>query len=758
MVFDAEALHELAGVDPRARRPPADPRPTARREPVPARRRRATMARLPEAGLATIPALVEEIDDDTALEISIIENLQREDLSPLEEAAMFDRMVHEHGYSIRKLADKLGKDKGYLENRLRLADAPEEIRELVSLRKDTALPRLRAAEGRGPEEASEAGRPGRLRRAVAGQAPGEDRGTAARARGVDELPIGRDGRATSRRRPTTRRTTVTGRPAGRSVPSRTTRSSNARHQLNDAVEDLVAVLRSPDVVRSLPEVDRANLAKYLTIAKLKLENAIAVDPVRRRRASRDPTPSDTREAGATGAGFVVSGDRPRWRAERLRSDGSARPRGRCYLFFDFPCVAVVAAPDVSWPWFCLRDASGPTRRDCRSRPACRPGRPRSRACRGCPGARPSAASASAASGIRRSSVSGVSASGVSASSAPRSPSAPRPPRPARSASPCPADGLGWLARGIGWELRPARATPADRARTARAIRRLRRRRLREPTMVGTSSTGAIGCPRLRCDAHDNDRGADRLGGRSYLVRSVLDVHGPSSADAQATPAPRSPPAPPSATASRRQAHSRRLAGRPVRGDQRRGDRRRDRRRASPATPAIGTTAASTADPTAIATTTRHEQGAAAGVARPGPEPGRDRRPACRLVPLDVHEAVADRQGGAGERRRRDERGERRRQRCRSRRASRRRAGSGSRPRTAATTRPSPSGAGRRRGRSRSRRGTGPARARLTEAARSHPATNSATAAARAAPRSRRDRPGSACRPSDPRRAARRRGR
>ena len=90
-----------------------------------------------EAGLDTIPALVEEIDDDTALEIAIIENLQREDLSPLEEATMYDRMVRDHGYSIRKLAEKLGKDKGYLENRLRLADAPEEIRELVSLRKDT---------------------------------------------------------------------------------------------------------------------------------------------------------------------------------------------------------------------------------------------------------------------------------------------------------------------------------------------------------------------------------------------------------------------------------------------------------------------------------------------------------------------------------------------------------------------------------------------------------------------------------------------
>src|SRR5215210_941150 len=89
------------------------------------------------AGLGTIPALVEEIDDDTALEISIIENLQREDLSPLDEAGMYDRMVREHGYSVRRLAQKLGKDKGYLENRLRLADAPPEVRQLVSVRKDT---------------------------------------------------------------------------------------------------------------------------------------------------------------------------------------------------------------------------------------------------------------------------------------------------------------------------------------------------------------------------------------------------------------------------------------------------------------------------------------------------------------------------------------------------------------------------------------------------------------------------------------------
>jgi hypothetical protein len=51
---------------------------------------------------------------------------------------------------------------------------------------------------------------------------------------------------------------------------------NAKHLLADALEELVNVLRSPEAVRSIGDVDRANLAKYLTIAKLKLENAIAI--------------------------------------------------------------------------------------------------------------------------------------------------------------------------------------------------------------------------------------------------------------------------------------------------------------------------------------------------------------------------------------------------------------------------------------------------------------------------------------------------
>ena len=51
---------------------------------------------------------------------------------------------------------------------------------------------------------------------------------------------------------------------------------NAKHSLADALDLLVGVLRSPEAVASITEIDRANLGKYLTIAKLRLENAIAI--------------------------------------------------------------------------------------------------------------------------------------------------------------------------------------------------------------------------------------------------------------------------------------------------------------------------------------------------------------------------------------------------------------------------------------------------------------------------------------------------
>jgi ParB/RepB/Spo0J family partition protein len=233
------------------------------------------------AGLESIPALIEEIDDDTALEISIIENLQREDISPLDEAAMYDRMVREHGYSIRKLADKLGKDKGYLENRLRLADAPDEVRELVSLRKDTLSHAYELLKVQDPKR----------RRRLAEQV----------ARGELTLIKLRDKIEGRRSRPRPIEVTVDVDGDGAMPPSiaidevvveavapeleplpRRHRELNedslvnAKASLADALDELVGVLRTPEAVQQIPDVDRANLAKYLTIAKLKLENAIAI--------------------------------------------------------------------------------------------------------------------------------------------------------------------------------------------------------------------------------------------------------------------------------------------------------------------------------------------------------------------------------------------------------------------------------------------------------------------------------------------------
>ncbi len=230
------------------------------------------------AGMPTIPALVEDIDDSTALEISIIENLQREDISPLDEATMYDRMIREHGYSIRRLADKLGKDKGYLENRLRLADAPPEVRELVSLRKDTlshAYEIMKVADPKKRKRLADAVARNelslvKLREGSEGRpARQPDDGEEAKAQAV---PVPAPEAA-----PVVNGAAEVGWAAA--APRADLKDDSlysAKAQLNEAVEELLGVIRDPRLLESIGITDRANLAKYLTIAKLRLENAIAV--------------------------------------------------------------------------------------------------------------------------------------------------------------------------------------------------------------------------------------------------------------------------------------------------------------------------------------------------------------------------------------------------------------------------------------------------------------------------------------------------
>ncbi|MGH2380325.1 MAG: ParB/RepB/Spo0J family partition protein [Candidatus Limnocylindria bacterium] len=259
--YDEDSLTELAdSIREHGVLQPILVRPSGAQYELIAGERRWRASRMAERD--TIPAIVVDFDESTALEVSIIENLQREDVSPLEEAAMFRRMTEAFGYSVRQLAQKVGKDKGYIENRLRLSDAPPDIRELVSLRKDTishayelmkigderqrrrlakrivagdlSLAKLRVITGGGAPAEGEAPaeKPRRRARTVAGQAHA--------AKAADEALMG------------------------------------ARSKLSDGVDDLIEILRQPEMMEQIPEVNRANFAKHLTITKLKIENAIAI--------------------------------------------------------------------------------------------------------------------------------------------------------------------------------------------------------------------------------------------------------------------------------------------------------------------------------------------------------------------------------------------------------------------------------------------------------------------------------------------------
>ncbi|HSW42841.1 MAG TPA: ParB/RepB/Spo0J family partition protein [Patescibacteria group bacterium] len=265
LVFEETALEELASsIREHGVLQPILVRPTGRDQyQLVAGERRWRGAR--RAGLLTIPALVEVLDDDAALEIAVIENLQREDLSPLEEASMYEKMVTEHGYSIRKLAQKLGKDKGYLENRLRLADAPEEIRALVSVRKDTLSHAYELMKVQDP----------RKRKRLAAQvASGQLSLVKLRERIEGRLPRAADDAEQAAAGQAVEPEEIVPPPA--TVPTGDDALINAKAQFQEALGELLAVLRSAEFAQATNQTDRQNLAKYLLISKLSLENAISV--------------------------------------------------------------------------------------------------------------------------------------------------------------------------------------------------------------------------------------------------------------------------------------------------------------------------------------------------------------------------------------------------------------------------------------------------------------------------------------------------
>lgn len=93
------------------------------------------------AGRSEVPCEIAEHTDEELIEIGLAENIQRQDLTPIEEAEAFQIFIRDQGYSIRSLAGKIGKDKSYVQDRLEILKVPEDVKAMVAQRSDT----LRAA-------------------------------------------------------------------------------------------------------------------------------------------------------------------------------------------------------------------------------------------------------------------------------------------------------------------------------------------------------------------------------------------------------------------------------------------------------------------------------------------------------------------------------------------------------------------------------------------------------------------------------------
>lgn len=83
------------------------------------------------AGLTEIPVIIRDVDDRTALEIAIVENVQRSDLNPLEEALGYEQLIAEHGYTQNDLGEIIGKSRSHVANSLRLLKLPDPVRNML---------------------------------------------------------------------------------------------------------------------------------------------------------------------------------------------------------------------------------------------------------------------------------------------------------------------------------------------------------------------------------------------------------------------------------------------------------------------------------------------------------------------------------------------------------------------------------------------------------------------------------------------------
>jgi ParB family transcriptional regulator, chromosome partitioning protein len=134
--FDSGRLQELAQairsqgvIEPLVVRPAPSADGAAASYELVAGERRWRAARI--AGLSVVPIVVRELDDHAALEMSLVENLMREDLNPVDEAHGFERLARSFGMSHDQVAARIGKSRPYVSNAIRLLDLPPAVLEMI---------------------------------------------------------------------------------------------------------------------------------------------------------------------------------------------------------------------------------------------------------------------------------------------------------------------------------------------------------------------------------------------------------------------------------------------------------------------------------------------------------------------------------------------------------------------------------------------------------------------------------------------------
>ncbi|RWQ50117.1 ParB/RepB/Spo0J family partition protein [Mesorhizobium sp.] len=122
----AQSIREHGVVQPVVARP--SPTQAGRYEIIAGERRWRAAQR---AGLSEIPIIVRDVNDRTALELAIIENVQRTDLNPVEEATGYQQLIDDHGYTQADLGQVIGKSRSHVANTLRLLKLPDVIRDML---------------------------------------------------------------------------------------------------------------------------------------------------------------------------------------------------------------------------------------------------------------------------------------------------------------------------------------------------------------------------------------------------------------------------------------------------------------------------------------------------------------------------------------------------------------------------------------------------------------------------------------------------